>query len=64
VKAGITIADLRWLAPYIERITDEEIRAGLKASGATDRQTACWAGGLEDRMRQVEAVARLGRYWR
>jgi hypothetical protein len=62
VKAGITVEDLRWLAPYLERITDQEIRTGLKASGATDRQTACWADALEDRMRQVEAVARLGRH--
>ncbi len=64
VKSGITVDDLRWLAPYLERITAEEIRAGLKASGATPRQTACWAGALEYRMRAIEAVAQTGRYWR
>ena len=58
VKSGITVDDLRWLAPYLERITGEEIRAGLKASGATDRQTECWAAALEQRMRRVEAVAK------
>jgi hypothetical protein len=59
VKAGITLEDLRWLMPYLARITDEEIRAGLKACGATERQTACWAGGIEDRIRQLEAISRL-----
>jgi len=58
---GITVEDLRWVSPYLARITDTEIRTGLKASGATDRQTACWAGALEDRMRQIETVARSGR---
>ncbi|HUK16295.1 MAG TPA: hypothetical protein VLW65_07760 [Bryobacteraceae bacterium] len=64
VRGGITLDDLRWLAPYLERITGEEIRAGLEASGATQRQTACWAGALEYRIRAIEAVARTGRYWR
>ena len=63
VTENITVDDLRWLAPFLERITPAEIRSGLKASGATDRQTACWAGALENRMRQIEAVARTGRYW-
>jgi hypothetical protein len=64
VKAGITVDDLRWLVPYLGRITDEEIRAGLTASGATPRQTTCWAESLRNRIQQVQAVARTGRYWR
>ena len=58
VKAGITVEDLRWLSTYLGRITDYEIRAGLKACGATERQTACWARGIEDRIKQVETAAR------
>lgn len=58
VKAGITVDDLRWLAPYLGRITDEEIRAGLTSSGATARQTTCWAESLRNRIQQVQAVAR------
>lgn len=64
VTHNITVEDLRWLAPYLQSITDDQLRTGLKASGATDRQTDCWAGALENRMQQVEAVARLGRLWR
>ncbi len=64
ITQGITVADLRWLAPYLGAINAAEIRRGLKASGATDRQAVCWDGSLEDRIRQIQTVARLGRYWR
>jgi hypothetical protein len=57
VRSGITVEDLQWLTPYLERITDEQIRAGLKGSGATERQTACWAQSIEARMREIRAVA-------
>ncbi len=58
VRSGITADDIRWLLQYLHRITPEEIQAGLKASGATDRQTACWSDSIQDRIRQLEAVAR------
>ena len=64
VKSDITVEDLCWLAPYLDRITDEQIRAGLTSSGATARQTACWAQALRNRIQQVETVARTGRYER
>ena len=62
VRNGITVDDLRWLFPYLSAITAEQIRAGLKASGATDRQIASWTESLESRIHQVEAVARTGQY--
>ena len=58
VTSGITVEDIRWLLQYLHRITPEEIHAGLKASGATDRQTACWSDSIQARLRQLEAVAR------
>ncbi|HKE27939.1 MAG TPA: hypothetical protein VKB88_36540 [Bryobacteraceae bacterium] len=64
VRSGITVEDLRWLAPYLSRITDEQIRTGLTASGATPRQTTCWAEGLESRIHAVLAVAQNGQYAR
>jgi hypothetical protein len=64
VKDGITVEDLRWLAPYLAGITDADIRAGLQASGATPRQTTCWADALEARISQLERVASTGRFRR
>src|SRR5262249_9387966 len=58
VTSGITVEDVRWLLRYLHRITPEQIQAGLRASGATDRQTACWADSIQARIRQLEAVAR------
>jgi hypothetical protein len=60
IRNGITIDDLRWLAPYLSAVAAEQIRAGLKSSGATDRQTASWTDSLESRIQEVEAVARTG----
>jgi hypothetical protein len=64
VRNGITVDDLRWLAPHLSAITAEQIRVGLGASGATDRENACWTESLESRIHEVEAVARTGREWR
>jgi hypothetical protein len=64
VTKGITVADLRWLAPYLNAIKPAEIRIGLKASGATDRQAACWEQALTERIHQIDTVVRTGRYWR
>jgi hypothetical protein len=60
VRNGITVDDLRWLAPRLAAITDEQIRAGLKASGANDRQVASWTESLESRIHEIEAVAGTG----
>jgi hypothetical protein len=64
VRNDITVDDLRWLAPQLSAITPDQIRAGLKASGATDRQNASWTESLESRIHEVEAVARTGQYYR
>jgi hypothetical protein len=58
VKHGISIDDIRWLLPKLQRVTTGELRTGLKASGATERQTTCWSNSIEDRIRQLQAVAR------
>ncbi|MFN7999050.1 MAG: hypothetical protein U0Q18_35845 [Bryobacteraceae bacterium] len=58
VTAGISVDDVRWLLPYLLRITPGQLRAGLKASGATDRQAGCWSGAIQNRIRQLQAVAR------
>lgn len=58
IKNGISIDDVRWLLPYLRRITPEEIREGLKAAGATERQTGCWSSAIESRIGQLENAAR------
>jgi len=57
ITGGITVEDVRWLLPYLTRIPPGQLRAGLEASGATERQTTCWAGALENRIQELRAVA-------
>ncbi len=35
ITTGAGVEDVRWLLPYLSRITDEELTAGLSASGAS-----------------------------
>lgn len=58
IKNGISTGDVGWLLPYLRRLTPEALRAGLKASGATERQTACWSNAIEERIEQLQAVTR------
>ncbi len=55
-KTGIRVEDARWLANYVGRLNDRQIRAALKASGATTDEEDCFTGELRrriDRMREV-----------
>ncbi len=58
IRSGITVEDVRWLLPWLRRVTPLEIRYALKISGATERQAGCWTNSIQDRIRQLEAAAR------
>jgi len=58
LTAGISVDDVRWLMPHLLRITPEQMQAGLKASGATEREATCWAGAIENRIQQLQAITR------
>lgn len=55
---GIRVNDVRWLLQYLGRITDNQIRLGLEASGATPDEIACFTQSLRDRINQLKTVAR------
>ena len=58
LKSGISVEDVRWLLTYLQLITQEQLQTGLKASGATERQSGCWARAIEDRIQELQAIAR------
>jgi hypothetical protein len=58
VRAGITIDDIRWLLPYLTRITDLELKAGLAASGGTQDECSHFAGLIRARITQLELVVK------
>ncbi len=55
-KEGIRASDVKWVMQYIGRITDDQIRSGLKASGATADEVECFTQSLRDRINQLKRV--------
>jgi hypothetical protein len=57
-KESITLEHVRWLAPRLGRITDAQLRAALRASGATPHETAHFTGALRARITALQRIAR------
>lgn len=57
-RTGIPAVHVRWLMQYLGRITDAQIAAALKAAGANDTETACFAKALRSRIGQLQALVR------
>lgn len=57
-KSGIRVSDVKWLMQYLGRITDNQIRDGLQASGATREEVECFTLALRDRINQLQSVAK------
>jgi hypothetical protein len=53
---GITIEDVRWLYRYVGRITDDQLREGLIASGAADDEIECFTKAIRERIDQLKRV--------
>jgi hypothetical protein len=57
ITSGISADDVRWLLTYLAPITDEELRAGLRASGATPSQIDIYARCIRERITQLERLS-------
>jgi hypothetical protein len=58
ITKGIIVEDVAWLLSYLGRITDEQLRAGLEASGAKPKEIECFAKAIRRRIDQLDAVVR------
>jgi len=56
VATGIGVADVQWLMQYLGQITDEQLQAGLLASGASASKAACYMQAFRARIGQLEAA--------
>ncbi|MEP7364939.1 MAG: hypothetical protein ABI972_16935 [Acidobacteriota bacterium] len=54
----IHVSDLRWILKYVGRITDAQLRAGLRASGATPAEVNTFTGAMRARINQMRSAAR------
>ena len=57
VASGITPEDVRWLCQYLAQITDAQVDAALRASGATDAEREQFRVAIRDRISQLQRVA-------
>jgi hypothetical protein len=56
-KDDITVADVRWVAKRMNRITDSQLRTALRRSGATAHEAQHFTQALRARMKHLESVA-------
>ncbi len=54
-KENIKIGDVRWLMQYLGRITDDQLRVGLQASGASPDEVECFAKAVRERIEQIRS---------
>ncbi len=52
---GIRISDMRWLMQYLGPITDDQLHAGLQASGATADEVTCFTQAVRERINQIKS---------
>ena len=57
ITTGVGIADVIWLDRYLSRITDEDLTAGLAASGASQPVAREYTRLMRDRILQLRRVA-------
>jgi hypothetical protein len=57
-RDGIPAEHVAWLLRYLGRVTDAQLRTGLKESGASDAEAECFANAIRARIEQLSAVAR------
>lgn len=57
-QTGIHPSDIAWLMKYLGQITDQQLRAGLRASGATAEEEGCFAKAIRARIEELRAAAR------
>jgi hypothetical protein len=53
ITRGITVEHVEWFYRYVRRLTPDTLRAGLRASGATEEEAARFADALRDRIGQL-----------
>jgi hypothetical protein len=55
-RASIRVEDVQWLCRYLGRISDDQLRTALTASGATPEETDSFAASLRSRITQLQRV--------
>jgi hypothetical protein len=55
---GIAVEDVSWLLHYLGRISDRQLREGLRASGANEQEVQRFSKAIRQRIQQLEQATR------
>ena len=58
IVAGVGVEDVRWLVPYLSRITDQELAAGLAASGGSAAVAQQFTRAIRARVQDLQRIAK------
>ena len=58
IKDGIPVAHVAWLMSYLGKVSDTQIRAALRASGATASEQSCFATAVRSRIARLQSLGR------
>jgi hypothetical protein len=56
IKDGISVADVQWLLTSLGKLSDWQIRAGLKASGASPEEVESFTQSIRVRITHLQAL--------
>ena len=56
IRDGIPVAHVQWLLGYLGKLTDQQIRDALKASGATPSEQSCFANAVRMRISELQRL--------
>ncbi len=57
ITRNIRISDVKWLIQSIGRITDDQLRTGLIASGADANEVGCFTRAIRERLEQLKRIS-------
>jgi hypothetical protein len=56
VMKGVPVEHARWISARLSQLTDDQIRQAFRAAGATDTDTAAFAGRIRAKIQQLKAA--------
>ncbi len=57
ITAGVGVEDVRWILQYLSRISDDDLKTGFAASGASEAVAREYARLIRQRIVQLQNVA-------
>lgn len=61
ITSNIRTSDVEWLLQYLGKVTNEQLRRGLAASGAAPEEMECFVNAIRARITQLQALPRDSR---